>query len=224
MSEENTEEVKTEENMTSNTETIPEKKKEDVALSKADLDKLIQERVAESLKEIKSKLDNAYSARDAALKKVAEFEQKEREAELVRLKEEGKHKEAFELQIAQERAKIEALEKRNIELTRDIDVKNALSAFTFKSESASDMAYRTIVSDLVRNENGEWMHKDGSSIFDYVKKFADQNPFLFEQKVSTGPGVTATKTTTTSSTPKSVFEMSQEEVLKLAMEGKLPSR
>ena len=222
MSEENVENsVNTEAEIQNKEPEAPKKAEES---SKEDIERLIQERVAASLKDIKSKLDGAYSARDAALKKVAEFEQKEKEAELARLKEEGKHKEAYELQLAQERARIEALEKRNIELTRDIEVKNALSAFTFKSESASNMAYNSIVSELVQNENGEWIHKTGTSIHDYVKQFSDQNPFLFEQKISTGPGVTTTKTTSPSSTPKSLFELSQEEVLKLAMEGKLPTR
>ena len=222
MSEENVEKsVNTEAEIQNKEPEAPKKAEES---SKEDIERLIQERVAASLKDIKSKLDGAYSARDAALKRIAEFEQKEKEAELARLKEEGKHKEAYELQLAQERARIEALEKRNIELTRDIEVKNALSAFTFKSESASNMAYNSIVSELVQNENGEWIHKTGTSIHDYVKQFSDQNPFLFEQKISTGPGVTTTKTTSPSSTPKSLFELSQEEVLKLAMEGKLPTR
>ncbi len=222
MSEENVENsVNTEAEIQNKEPEAPKKAEES---SKEDIERLIQERVAASLKDIKSKLDGAYSARDAALKRIAEFEQKEKEAELARLKEEGKHKEAYELQLAQERARIEALEKRNIELTRDIEVKNALSAFTFKSESASNMAYNSIVSELVQNENGEWIHKTGTSIHDYVKQFSDQNPFLFEQKISTGPGVTTTKTTSPSSTPKSLFELSQEEVLKLAMEGKLPTR
>lgn len=222
MSEENVENsVNTEAEIQNKESEAPKKAEES---SKEDIERLIQERVAASLKDIKSKLDGAYSARDAALKRIAEFEQKEKEAELARLKEEGKHKEAYELQLAQERARIEALEKRNIELTRDIEVKNALSAFTFKSESASNMAYNSIVSELVQNENGEWIHKTGTSIHDYVKQFSDQNPFLFEQKISTGPGVTTTKTTSPSSTPKSLFELSQEEVLKLAMEGKLPTR
>ena len=222
MSEENVENsVNTEAEIQNKEPEAPKKAEES---SKEDIERLIQERVAASLKDIKSKLDGAYSARDAALKRIAEFEQKEKEAELARLKEEGKHKEAYELQLAQERARIEALEKRNIELTRDIEVKNALSAFTFKSESASNMAYNSIVSELVQNENGEWIHKTGTSIHDYVKQFSDQNPFLFEQKISTGPGVTTTKTTSPSSTPKSLFELSQEEVLKLSMEGKLPTR
>lgn len=192
--------------------------------SEEEIEKLVQDRIAVALKDIKAKLDNAYSARDNALKKAADFERKEREAELARLKEEGKHQEAFEMQLAQERAKIEALEQRNIELTRDIDVKNALSAFTFKSESAATMAYKTVVSELVRNEDGQWVHRDGSSIKDFVKKFSELNSFLFEQKISTGPGVTSTKPTTSSGTVKSLFGLPQEEVLRLAAEGKLPRR
>jgi len=189
-----------------------------------DLEKRIQDAVAAKLKDIKGKLDNAYSSRDDALKKLAIFEQKEREAELLRLNEEGKFKEAFDLQLAQERAKIEALQARNIELTRDIEVKNALSSLPFKNESAARMAYRTIVSELVQNEDGVWVHQSGGSIEDYVKIFSEQNNFLLEQKVSTGPGVTQTKGTSPPTTTKSIFDMSQEDVLKLALEGKLPRR
>ena len=190
--------------------------------NKEDIDKLVQQKVAESLKDIKAKLDNAYSARDEAFKKVADFEQKEREAELARLKEEGKHKEAYELQLAQERAKIETLERRNIELTRDIEVKNVLGTLPFKNEAAANIAYKMVVAELVQNESGEWVHKAGSSINEYVKQFVEVNNFLFEQKVSTGPGVTAVKPSTPSSSPsKSIFSMTQEEVLKLAAEGKL---
>lgn len=218
MSEENVE--KKEEPVVPVTPVVPEVKAP--VENKEDIDKLVQQKVAESLKDIKAKLDNAYSARDEAFKRVADFEQKEREAELARLKEEGKHKEAYELQLAQERAKIETLERRNIELTRDIEVKNVLGALPFKNEAAATIAYKMVVADLVQNESGTWVHKTGSSIDDYVKQFAEVNNFLFEQKISTGPGVTAVKPSTASSSPsKSIFSMTQEEVLKLAAEGKL---
>lgn len=186
--------------------------------------KIVQQKVEEQLKEIKNKLDKAYGARDEALKKVAEFEQSKKDAELKRLQEEGKHKEAYELQLAEERAKREALEKRNVELTRDIEVRNALGTLTFRNDKALEMAYHEVVSSLVQNEQGVWVHRSGVSIKDFVKAFSDNedNAFLFKQKVSTGSGSSGAKPANTSSdSNKSIFSRSQEEVLQLAREGKL---
>jgi len=190
-----------------------------------DVEKLVADRVGEALKDIKNKLDKAYGVRDEALKKLAEIENEKKEAERKRLQEEGKHKEAFEIEAATMKAKIEALEKRNIELTRDIDVRNALSSHPFRNENALEMAYREIVQNLVQDENGNWKHEDGTSIRDFVKAFSEDetNSFLFRQKQSSGAGSSSAKPGS-SSASKSLFEMSQEEVLKLAMEGKLPGR
>jgi uncharacterized FlaG/YvyC family protein len=194
--------------------------------SNPDIEKIVQERLNEVLKDFKTKLDKAYGSRDEALVKVKEFEQKEREAELKRLQEEGKHKEAFDMQLAEERALRETAEKRNVELTRDIEVRNALSSQPFKNENASEMAYREIVGQLVRNDQGVWVHKSGSTIKDFVTAFAgdDVNSFLFKQKTSSGSGSSGTKPTDSSGDKKSLFSMSQDEVLKMAREGKLPGR
>lgn len=192
-----------------------------------DVEKLIQARLDEALKDIKAKLDKAYGARDEALKKVAEFEAQKKAEELKRLQEEGKHKEAYEMQLAEERAKREAAEKRNIELTRDIEVRNALSSQPFRNDNALEMAYREVVGQLVQNEQGAWVHRSGISIKDFVKSFAenDDNAFLFKPKVSSGSGSQGAKPTNTSGDGKrSLFSMSQEEVLKLAREGKLQGR
>jgi hypothetical protein len=188
-----------------------------------DVDKIVQEKVEEQLKDIKSKLDKAFSSRDEALKKVAEFEKEKREAELKRLQEEGKHKEAYEIQLAEEKAKREAAEKRNVELTRDIDVRNALATQPFRNDNALEMAYREIVGQLVQNDQGVWVHKTGVAIRDFVKAFADNdaNSFLFKQKTSTGSGSSGVNTSNNSSEKKSLFAMSQDEVLKMAREGKL---
>lgn len=188
-----------------------------------DIDKIVQEKIDEQLKEIKSKLDKAYGSRDEALAKVKEFEKKEREAELKRLQEEGKHKEAFEMQLAEERAARTAAEKRNIELTRDIDVRSALTNQPFRSDNALEMAYREIVGQLVQNEQGVWVHKTGLSIRDYVKAFAenDSNSFLFKVKASSGSGSSGVNTSNNTSEKKSLFAMSQEEVLDMARKGKL---
>ena len=196
-------------------------------IDQAEIDKLVQAGIDNALKDIKTKLDKSYEARDAALAKIKEFEQKDREAELKRLQEEGKHKEAFDLQLAEERAKREALEKRNIELTRDIEVRNALASHPFRNDNASEMAYREIVGQLVQNEQGVWVHKSGVSVKDFVKTFAEHsdNEFLFKPKVNSGSGSGGSKAGDNSSgEKKSLFAMSQEEVLKMAREGKLPKR
>lgn len=189
-----------------------------------DISELVQKQVEENLKPIKEKLDSAYSARDEALRKLAEREQADREAEKKRLKEEGKLQELHELQLSEERAKREAAEKRNVELSRDVSVKGQLANLNFRNQKSREMAYTDIVKELVQDENGNWAHRSGMSIEDFIQKYAehDDNKFLFQPKISSGTGGNAPSTTKGSSgTPKSLFEMSQEEVLKMAAEGKL---
>ena len=65
-----------------------------------DIDKIVAEKVAESLKDIKGKLDNAYAARDEALSKIRKFEEEKRAAEIQALRDAGKHQEAFEAKEA----------------------------------------------------------------------------------------------------------------------------
>jgi hypothetical protein len=188
------------------------------------VEKYVEERVNTSLKDIKAKLDSAFEARDQALKKIAEYEKKEREAEVKRLKEEGKEREAYEMQLAQERARAEALERQNTELTRDVEVRGLLSGLNFRNDKANEMAYREIIQQLVRDEKNVWVHRSGIPIKEFIKQFAesDDNAFLFKAKVSTGSGaVSPTGKKDTSGGKKSLFAMSQEEVIKLATEGKL---
>lgn len=183
--------------------------------------KLVKEKVDAVLAEIKPKLDNAYQSRDEALKKLAEFEQKEKELQIKKLEEEGKLKEAYELKLAESNAKISALEKSNTELSRDTQVRSALSGLDWRNDVASEMAYREVVANLVRNDKGQWVHSSGVSIKDYIGQFAkDENwSFLFKPKSSSGAGTTQTNSGTSTTTKKSVFEMSQAEVLAKAAKG-----
>jgi hypothetical protein len=189
------------------------------------VEKLVQARVNEAIKDIKTKLDKAYSVRDEALRKAAELEQVKKQEEIRRLQEDGKHKEALELQLAEERAQRAAYEKQVIELTRDMELRNALSAYSFKNDNAFNMAYREVVEQLAQDEKGIWRHKSGVPLKDFVRQFAesDENAFLLKTKASSGSGSSTVKTTEVSSGlgGKSIFAMSQEEVLKLAREGKL---
>jgi len=199
-------------------------------VEKADNDlveKLVKERLDENLKPIKEKLDNAFSQRDEALKKIAQYEKEKRDQEIARLKDEGKHKEAFEKQLAEERAARELLEKENLELTRNNNVRASLTGLNFRNEKAVEMAFQEIVGQLVRNEQGTWVHRSGISVKDFVKAFAEEeeNSFLFKAKVSSGSGSSGSnKGGTPPAGKQSIFDLPQDEVLKLAAEGKLPKR
>ena len=186
---------------------------------------VLSQRIAEALKPIKEKLDGAYSARDEALAKVAEFEQKEKEATLKRLEEEGNFKEAYEMKLAEEKARRELLEKRNVELTRDITVNQELAKYDFRNSKAQQMAFSEITANLVQDENGTWVHKSGVQIRDFVQSFSENsdNTFLFKQKQSSGAGTISPTSSSPSAaqTSTSLFTMSQEEVLRMAAEGKL---
>ena len=186
---------------------------------------MIKSAVADAVKDVKAKLDAAYAKRDEALQKVSEFEQKERDLEIKRLQDAGKEREAFELQLAELKANQETLQKRNLELSRDVDARQALSAFAFRSEKAAKMAFDEVTSQLVQNEKGEWVHKSGVAIKDFVKTFAENedNAFLFKQKQNSGNG-SQNIPPSSNTTKKSLFEMTQDEVLQMAAEGKLPGR
>lgn len=189
------------------------------------VEKLVAEQVAAALAPIKANLDNAYAARDAANAKLAQIELERKAAELKRMEEEGKHKEIAEMRLAEAAAKIKALEDTNTNLSRDVAVREAMKAHAFRNAKAADMAYQEIVSHLVKNDQGRWMHTSGVSVSDFVEAFAkdEEQSFLFKPKASSGAGTTTTQsgTTTTSSGKRSLFTMSQAEVLKMASEGKL---
>ena len=190
-----------------------------------ELEALLDARTDEKLKGIKEKLDKAYAERDEAKGKVQEFTKKERDAEIKRLEEEGKHREAYELQMKEMREQLEALANQNTALSRDNLLTAALAGLPFKNVKAREMAKQEITAELVRNEQGQWVHKSGVSIADFVKAYHDDadHDFMFKQKQSSGMGSGATKPASTG-TPKKISEMTQAEVMKLAAEGKLPNQ
>lgn len=193
------------------------------------IDKIVQERIDRELANIKGKLDAAFKQRNEYQAKVAAFEAKEREATLKKLAEDGKIKEAYEIQLAEERAANAELAKRNTELSRDVAVRDALQALPFRNEKAATMAFQEITSNLVQDENKQWVHRSGISVKEYCEAFSkdDDQAFLFKAKVNSGAGTSATNSgngSPSDSKPKSLFAMSQAEVLKLAAEGKLGKR
>jgi hypothetical protein len=208
-------------------------RKANPASNKADSDmiaRLVQDRLDTELSAIKKSLDSAYKARDEANAKLAAQEAKEKEANIARLKEDGKFKEAYEIQLADARARNEALERTNTELSRDVTVREALRGFTFRNEKAANMAFKEITTQLIQNEHKEWIHRSGISIRDYCEAFSkdEDQSFLFKPKANAGNGISATNSGNgnagDSNKPQSLFKMSQADVLKLAAEGKLPAR
>jgi len=189
------------------------------------IDKLVADKVAEQVASLKTKLDSAYEARDKALQEAAILRQKEKEAELERLKADGKHKEAYELQLAEERATNEALKKRNTELTRDVNVRDAMKAYSFRSDKAAEMAFHEVANQLTQDEKGVWVHRSGISISDFVKLFAENkdNAFLFKTKANTGGGSSESGDGSLDNTqkPTSLFKLSQKEVLEMAEKGQI---
>ena len=185
--------------------------------------KIVKERLDTELANIKSKLDNAYKQRDEVQAKLAATEAKEREATLKKLSEEGKFKEAYEIQLAEERAANAALAKRNTELSRDVSVRESLRSLSFRNDKAANMAFQEITSNLVQDENKQWVHRSGISVKEYCDAFSkdEEQSFLFKAKVNSGAGTTASNGgASIPDKPKSIFAMSQADVIKMATEGK----
>jgi hypothetical protein len=196
-------------------------------VDKDKLAKLIDKRVATELKDIKEKLNGAYTQRDEAKKRTEELENAAKEAHKKRLEDEGKHTELLQLELKEEREKRAAAEKRNTELSRDVAVRAALNGLDFRNERAAELAYKEIVGELVQDSKGEWAHKSGISISDYIADFAkdEAQSFLFKTKANNGGGSSNNNSGTQTSKQKdSLFSMSQAEVLKLAEQGKLNKR
>jgi len=127
--------------------------------------------------------------------------------------------------LTAEKAKNAELEKTNVELSRDITVREALRTLDFRSVNANEMAFKDITEKLVQNDEGTWVHTSGKSISEYVTAFSEDenNGFLFKAKTSSGSGTSSSSTGTSTGSGKStsLFDRPQSEVLKMAEEGKL---
>lgn len=187
-----------------------------------DTETLIATKIAEAIADIKVKLSGAYDARDAALQKVAEFEREKNEAIKAQLAAEGKHKELADLQLAEKDAKIKDLEKANTELARNNEVRSHLAGLEFRNDKAADLAFREITNELVKDDKGNWVHKSGKSITDFVKEFStdESQSFLFKPKTNNGGGGTQHSSGAPDNTG-SLFKLSTPELLKRAAEGTL---
>jgi len=203
-------------------ETPPATPPETPDIPKDVLDKAVEAALAP----IKAKLDDAYAKRDEALTKAAAQEQKLKEVELQRLRDEGKETEALQSELDALKAEAKAKDNRIVELSRNQEVDKELSAFTFRNAKSRKMAFSDIVDELVQDEKGVWKHKSGKALSEYVKSFSedDDNSFLFKSSESNGGGLTKPKISPNSDRKTSVFDLSQDEVIKRAAEGTLRNK
>jgi hypothetical protein len=192
------------------------------AMDSAELAKIVQAQVDEQLAGIKEKLNSAYSQRDEAVSRAVAFEEEKKAATIGRLEEEGKHKEAADLKMAELSAKLEARDKQITQLTRDSAVRDALKGLDFRNDTAADFAYRDVVDQLTQNAEGQWVHRTGSSIKDFIDSFRkdDDKEFLFKPKQSSGTGQQATSVATGGfDSNKSITEMTTDEIMAAAAAG-----
>lgn len=195
------------------------------ALTAEEIQAQVDAKVAEALKDIKENLNKAYSARDAANAKAAELETARKNAEMEALKLAGKHEEAAAMQVAQLKAELDDARAKITGYTRDTVVREAMRGLEFRNDRSSAMAYRDVVDQLVQNDQGEWVHKTGVTIKDFVTSFAkaEDNEFLFKPKTNSGSGASGPNGPTPTLDPKrKLSELSGADVLALAAAGKLP--
>jgi hypothetical protein len=181
--------------------------------------------VAERLAQMKENMNRMSKERDEALKLKAEMEQAKKDADISRMKEEGKLQEALELEVADLKAKLGVYEVETTKLRRDGVLNDALAGMEFRNDKSRDMARREIVDQLVQDESGAWKHNSGSNINDYVAAYAqsDDNSFLFRVKSNTGAGSGSPAGAPSTDVSKAIGDMSTQEILALAAKGKLGS-
>ena len=191
-----------------------------------EMEALLTARIAEALSPIKKKLDSAFAERDAARLEAQQSAAKLQVAEAEKLRAEGKHKEAAELELTETKARLASLEAQNVELTRDMLVRTAISGIAFQNANAAEIAKASIVSKLVKDQTGMWKGLDGSSIEAVVEAFKknSDNSFLFKPKVSSGGGSSSGTPTAPADSPKSIFNMDPAEIALRARAGTLRKR
>ena len=124
---------------------LNEDQNEDNNVSNKDTEALLEKMVEERLAKVKANLDKAYSERDEALKRAVQLEEERKQQKLAALEAEGKHKEVAEMKLTELQEKLRIAEERNIKLTRDAAVRDALTGLDFRNERSQQMAYRDVV-------------------------------------------------------------------------------
>ena len=127
-----------------------------------------------------------------------------------------------ELKAAEANAALMELQKENTTLRRDQVVDHAIGSLEFRNERSREMARREIIGNLEKDETGNWKSRDGFNIDEYVNTFSknEDNAFLFKPKTNTGSGQTDNKGISNTNANKKPSEMTTQELLAAAAEGK----
>ncbi len=184
---------------------------------------LLKQLVADELKQMKANVDKAYKKSEELVRENAKLKSEAQDKQRKQLEDEGKHYEASKLKNVELEENNRILQERLTSLTRDRELEKHLGSLDFRNDFARETAFKTILPELVQDQDGSWVHKSGASIYDYLKAFAkDPNKdFLFKQKENSGAGSNSNKGSTTVTRPKTLSGMSTEELLSLAESGKL---
>lgn len=182
----------------------------------------------EEFKTLKGNLSKAYGERDTLKSELEDLKKEKRDAEIQRLKDEGKDREAFDAQLSDKDTVIAGLEKRIIELTRDNEVRQILAGHSLRNERAAELAYDSIIKELVQDEKGTWVHRAGKSVKDFIAAFSEDedNKFLFKEKENRGTG--NPPTVKTDAPPKEqsgkLAGKTAKEIIGMARKGQLPNQ
>jgi hypothetical protein len=184
---------------------------------------LLKQLVADELKQMKGNVDKAYKKAEELARENARLKAEAQEKQRKQLEDEGKHYEAAKLKLAEMEEREKILQEKLTSITRDRELEKHLGSLEFRNDFARETAFKTILPELVQDEDGSWVHKSGASINDYLKAFAkDPNKdFLFKPKENSGAGSNSNKNSASMSRPKSLSGMTTEELLALAESGKL---
>lgn len=184
---------------------------------------LVEKLVAERLKGMKSNIDKAFREKEVLARENARLKADQEEGKRKKLEDEGKHVEAARLRVAEVEELNKVLTERLTAATRDKEVDRAIGALNFRNDYAKEVAVKSIIEDLVQDDDGVWVHKSGASLADYVKTFAKDptKDFLFKPKENNGAGTTGAKGGANGGKPKTVIGMSTEELLAAAKAGQL---
>jgi hypothetical protein len=196
------------------------------AASQEEIQAQVQALADQQLAEIKKKLDGAFSARDEAVRKAAELEEAQKTAKMEALTAAGKTTEVLEMKLQEALGKLDAASKKVIGYERDGTVRDALrsAGVEFRNERAEAMAFREVVDSLVQDANGQWVHKTGAPIKDFITTFSkdEENSYLFKQKQNSGAGSGTPGDGAPKLDPnKKLTEMTTAEVLAAAAKGQL---
>jgi hypothetical protein len=184
---------------------------------------LLKQLVADELKQMKGNVDKAYKKAEELARENARLKAEAQDKQRKQLEDEGKHYEVAKLKLAELEEEKKILQDKLTSVTRDRELEKHLGSLEFRNDFARETAFKTILPELVQDEDGSWVHKSGASINDYLKAFSkDPNKdFLFKPKENSGAGSNSNKNSASMSRPKTLSGMTTEELLALAESGKL---